>query len=121
MDADAGEGRLRADWGRNSGEQWPGTKPPGLPGPGDLSRGRLSHLGTSFGLGPDSRCRVADLHAPVLGIALGWRRQGENEIEREEEKREKNCSAWKCRCMVDVDEERLERRCECVPECPRTW
>lgn len=50
---------------------------PRAAGPGDLPRGRPSHLGASSGLGPDSRCRVADLHAPVWGIALGWRRQGE--------------------------------------------
>lgn len=49
---------------------------PRAAGPGDLPRGKLSHLGASYGLGPDSRCRVADLHAPVWGIALGWRRQG---------------------------------------------
>lgn len=77
---------------------------PGLPGQGIFPRGRFSHLGASYGLGPDSRCRVADLHAPVWGIALGWRRQGgkgENETERKEreKKREKNRSAWKCRCM----------------------
>lgn len=50
---------------------------PRAAGPGDLPRGRPSHLGASSGLGPDSRCRVADLHTPVWGIALGWRRQGE--------------------------------------------
>jgi hypothetical protein len=106
--------RRAAERGTTGGETAANKGPapsPRAAGPGDLPRGRLSHLGTSFGLGPDSRCRVADLHAPVWGIALGWRRQGENEIEREEEggKREKNCSGGNADAWSTPEGERRSR------------